>query len=175
MRDSAGFTLVELLVALTVAGLVLAAAHQLFRGVVDGVLLIERAQNDLNREANARRLLATVVRGIEVNRTIGAFAGDERRVEFTAWDADSVGLAVRRRIVLTSGQGALTLTGIGPEPVRLLERVDELALDYLLQFGAEQRFVRQWHSDAAAPAALRVRVTRGATADTLLLPVGRRG
>ena len=175
MRRRPGFTLIELLVALAVGGLVLVAAHRVFVGVVDGVARVEAARATLDREANVRRRLATLVGSIEVDGAGNGFAGESHGIAFTTWDTDRIGRAVHRRIVVSLVNGALMLGGAYPEPVPLLEGVDSLALDYLLDLGAGQRFVRKWYSDAGAPTALRMRITRGAVTDTLLLIVGPRG
>ena len=53
-----GFTLIEVLVALTISAVVLLLAHQLFTGIVDGGRSLVAARAQLDRAANARRWLA---------------------------------------------------------------------------------------------------------------------
>jgi len=174
MRREGGFTLVEVVVALTLAAFVVLAAHRIFAGVMDGVQRLGEARRSLDREANARELLSALVGSIDVERQAG-FHGQPQQAAFTTWHADSLGRAVRRRIVLRWAEASLTLQGVYPEPLRLVDGVSTVAFDYLLQLGADERFVREWHSDASAPAAIRLRITRPATTDTLLLLVGWRG
>lgn|SRR5574341_213663 len=174
MRHRSGFTLIEVLVALTLAGFVVLAAHRIFGGVVDGVQRLTEAQRSLNRDANARALLAALIGSIEVNQQ-AAFRGEPEGLAFTGWCADSLGRAVWRRAVLHLEGAALTLQGVYADPVRLADSVTAVRFDYLLQFGVEQRFVGEWSSEASAPVAVRLRLTRGAVTDTLLLLVGWRG
>jgi prepilin-type N-terminal cleavage/methylation domain-containing protein len=175
MGRERGFTLIELMVALAVGSLVVVAAHRIVTGVIDGVHQLEGAREWLDREANARRLLAALAGSIEVGGGGSGFAGAPDRMAFTAWCSDSLGHHVRRRIAISVQAGALSLEGLWPDPVRLLDDVRDLALDYLPDLGAEQRFVRVWESDASAPAAIRLRLDRGTASDTLLLLVGPRG
>src|SRR5256885_13297352 len=52
-----GFTLVELIVALSIAGLVLVSAARIFTGVADGARAVATARERLDRTENARRWL----------------------------------------------------------------------------------------------------------------------
>lgn len=176
MARSRGFTLLELVVALTLAGFVALAAHRIFTGVLDGVRRVEAARGTLDREANARRLLAALVAGVAVSRgPPDAFEGGRDRVTFSTWHVDALGRTVRRRVRLALEGEALVAHGLGPDAVRLLGDVTEVAFDYLLALGAAERFVREWYSDASPPAAMRMRIARGAATDTLLLIIGSRG
>lgn len=170
----AGFTLIEVMVALALAGLAVLAAHRLFAGVVDGVQRLAEARRTLDREANARALLSHLITGADVDQG-HPFQGQPQQVAFTAWCTDRVGRAVRKRLRVRAEGGALVLYGLYAEPVHLADSVTAVGFDYLLQLGAGERFVREWYSGASAPAALRLRLTRGATTDTLLLLVGSRG
>ncbi len=88
---------------------------------------------------------------------------------------DQHGWPVRRRVTLTSRDGAVTIRNGGREPVRLWQDVVRLDIDYLLAYGARERWVRTWISSASVPTALRLRVTRREAADTLLVVIGERG
>ena len=171
---SAGFTLIEVIVALTLAGFVVLATHRLLAGVVDGAERLSVARRALDREANARGLLAALVSSADVDQR-NPFQGQPHQLAFTTWCADSLGRAVRRRVQVRLEAGALQLHGLYAEPVRLADSVTTVALEYLLQLGADERFVREWYSGASAPAAVRLRLTQGATTDTLLLVLGWRG
>lgn len=176
MRRPSGFTIIEVLLALVIGAIVVAGAHRVFAGVMDGVQRTADARIALDREANARRLLATLVAGIETGGApADGFQGEPHRVAFSTWQRDGAGHAVRQRVRIEAEQGALVAYGIRPEPVPLLHDVTALALDYLLETGAAERFVSEWRSDASAPVAMRLRIARGAGTDTLLLIVGPRG
>jgi hypothetical protein len=63
--------------------------------------------------------------------------------------------------------------------VILREDVASLALDYLLEPGADTRWVRQWLSPVSAPVAVRLRLEivgpGKLSVDTLLFLIGERG
>jgi hypothetical protein len=141
---------------------------------VDGVQRLAEARQTLDREANARELLSALLSSTDVDQR-NPFRGQPQQVAFTTWCTDSLGRAVRKRLQIRMEGGALTLHGRYAEPLRVADSVSAVAFDYLLQLGADERFVREWYSDASAPAALRLRLTRGAATDTLLLFVGWRG
>jgi prepilin-type N-terminal cleavage/methylation domain-containing protein len=174
MHRSQGFTLVEVVVALALAGLVVLAAHRIFTGVVDGVERLGAARATLDREGNARALLSALAASIDVDRQ-NAFEGKPHRVSFTTFHLDSLGHTIRRRVVIRLEGQVVRLQGLYQTPVVLMDSVRALAFDYLLDLGADQRFVREWHSDASAPTALRLHVGRFVATDTLLLLVGWRG
>src|SRR5947208_13746987 len=82
----AGFTLIELMVALTIGALVVLVAHQLFAAVADrGRTLIE-AQTTFDRRANARRWLKATFLSLDVG-TDGAvgFDGRPAHAAFPTW------------------------------------------------------------------------------------------
>jgi prepilin-type N-terminal cleavage/methylation domain-containing protein len=175
MRRSPGFTLVEVLVALAVGGMVVLAAYRLFAAVLDGLERLDGARQELDRQANARFLLSRLAGSGEAGPGDDAFVGESDRVAFTSWHVDSAGRTVRWRVrILTQGEWLILEGGPG-EPVNLLDGITGLAAEYLLDQGAEERFVGEWRSEAGAPAAIRLRLNRRGAADTLLLIVGRRG
>jgi hypothetical protein len=162
-------------VALTLAALVLALAHRVFSELLDGAARAEAARAALDREANARRLLTTVIGSLDVSERDAGFRGEPHRVAFTAWFRDARGRHARGAVTLALAESALVVTGLRPEPWPLLHGVTGLDLDYLLDYGAQERWVREWISPASAPTAIRLRVAREGAVDTLLLIVGSRG
>ncbi|MFL5493500.1 MAG: type II secretion system protein J, partial [Gemmatimonadales bacterium] len=56
-RRAHGFTMIEVLVAIVLTGLVAALAHQLFSAAVDGERRLERTRRTIDRAGNARGLL----------------------------------------------------------------------------------------------------------------------
>jgi len=170
-----GFTLMEMLVALTLTGVVVLTAHRLFAGVTDGLDRLESARVALDREANVRLLLAAALGSAQAGPAQDVFVGEADRMAFTTWRGDRQGHSVRLRFRVQILNGRLVLEGVQAEPLPLLEGITGFGLDYLLELGAEQRFVREWRSEASAPAAVRFRIMRGSTTDTLLLRVGSRG
>jgi len=76
--------------------------------------------------------------------------------------------------VFTS-DGVLRVQGLASEPLALADSVDALGIDYLLDFGAAERWGQAWMSEVSTPVALRLRIAHRGRTDTLLLLVGPRG
>lgn len=178
----AGFTLVEVLVALTIASLVVLVAHQLFAAVArQGKALVE-ARAALDRGVNARRWLAATFLSLDVG-TDGAsgFEGRADRATFSAWLLTPDGW-FERRVVSLGGENHRLVANVTPgEPMVLMDSVKDVAFDYLLEPGADSRWVREWVSPVSAPVAVRMRVNRpggdgrDAVTDTVLLLIKERG
>src|SRR5690348_2187624 len=178
--DGTGFTLIEVLVALTLAAVVLLLAHAVFSGVVDGSRRLVVAQENLDRETNARRWLAAAFLSLEVGQdSAGPFDGESSQLSFSTWLETEHGWLERRRVVLRARTGRLTATLTPGDPIVLADSVTDLGLDYLLEPGAETRWVREWISPVSAPLAVRLRIARGGppptAVDTILLLVKARG
>ncbi len=171
------------MVALTLGALVVLLAHRIFTGVTDGSARLAEARAALDREANARRLLAAVVGSLDVGRPgAGDFRGEPHGATFSTWYQSPAGWLEPRRVTLALRGDALVLAGLGDDAVRLADSVTALDLDYLLDYGAVESWVRRWSSTVSAPLAIRVRVSHAGNGiretgnvDTLLLIVGARG
>jgi prepilin-type N-terminal cleavage/methylation domain-containing protein len=170
-----GFTLLELLVALTVAGVVVLLAHRVFAASGEAGRRLAAARQALDREANARRLLRATFESLDVGDGAGSFQGRATRVEFSAWVQTAGGWLERRRLVLAHTGSQLELRGLTWGSVALADSVTGLSLDYLLEPGAGAAWMREWVSPLSAPVAVRVRIARAGVVDTMLLVVGPRG
>ena len=184
-----GFTLIEVLLALSLGSLVVLFAHRLFTGVADGTRRLAEARQALDRESNARRWLAEAFGSLAVGEAGAAFAGRADRVEFGSWQRTAAGWLVRRRIGIGRRGGRLVADVGAGDSVVLADSVKEVRFDYLLDPGAipsaqdldvmpgeRAAFVREWISPVSAPLAVRMRIARAAgMVDTLLLIVGPRG
>ncbi len=189
-----GFTLVEVLLALTLGAMVVLAAHRVFTGVADGATRLREARVSLDREANARRWLSAAFASIDVGGGSGGdFAGQPDQVQFGAWLLNPKGWYSLRHVTLDCRDQRLLAEAPPDEPIVLADRVSVFALDYLLDVqsdagsdstlgapGERARFVREWISSVSAPVAVRLRIIRGdngavASGDTLLIIVGPRG
>ncbi len=186
-----GFTLIEVLVALVVASLVVLLAHPTYGEVADlsGRIAERRLAHD--RAMNARRLLAAAFGSLDVGIAQNAgFDGREARVTFTAWRPDAAGAwrRVRVQVLLVapvdadSARLVAVVTPIVPhgaaagDTLVLGTSATGLAFDYLLDFGADAAWVRQWLSPASAPVGVRLRIEGvGGAVDTLLFVIGERG
>jgi len=179
----AGFTLIEMLVALTLSALVVLLAHRVFAAVTDGAQRLAEARAALDRQANARRLLTALVGDLDIGLPgSSGFNGRPSGVAFSTWIEDSNGWLERRRIGLGVDGGALTVRGLAGGPLVLADSVSQLDVDYLLDYGADAPWVRTWQSPVSAPLAIRIRLSRARCVtgndicvDTLLMIVGPRG
>jgi len=177
-----GFTLIEVIVALTIGALVVLLAHQVFASVAERGRTLVAARDSLNRAANARRWLKATFLSLDVGTdSAGGFDGRADRVAFAAWERTADGWFERRHIALSRDGDRLVASVIPGEPVALIDGVTGIAFDYLLEPGAESRWVREWVSPVSAPVAIRMRVTRGrgdgrrVVTDTLLFLIKERG
>ena len=176
-----GFTLIEVMVALALAGTVALLAHRLFGVVLEGSRKLGIEVRALDREQNAARLLSSMFLSTAVG-TDGdtPFEGHSDRVRFSAWTESEEGWFERREIAV-SLVGARLQAEISPgESVVLGDSVQALAVDYLLELGAGSRWVAEWISPVTAPLAVRVRTRRqplrGSTrSDTTIYLIKARG
>jgi prepilin-type N-terminal cleavage/methylation domain-containing protein len=173
---SRGFTIIEVLVALTLSSFVVVLGHRVFSGIIDGSARVGEVRASLDSEMNARRRLTRLIGSLEVGPTeADAFRGEPTSVSFTAWDRDANGWNIRRRLTLQRVESELIASGLDVSAVSLASDVRAMTVDYLLEPGAEARWVKRWSSAATAPLAMRLRLTRVTGADTLLLIIGARG
>lgn len=170
----AGFTLIEVLVALTIASTVVLGAHQIFTGVADGTNALTAERWSLDRSSNARRWLKATFLSLEP-----PFEGRAGSVSFTSWQLSSGRWFEQQQIVLRRDGRRLVATHSNAA-LDLADNVTDLAFDYLLEPGADTRWVREWISPVSAPVAIRVRIAGcgigdAACVDTLLFLVKERG
>ncbi len=178
-----GFTLIEILVALSLSALVVLLAHQVFGAVVDGSERVRAARRTLDRTANSRRWLVEAFGSLAVGAPQGgSFEGLPGRVQFTTWRIEPARGFASVRVDLSARGGRLMAVLDSRDSVALADSVAAVAFDYLLDLGAQARWVQEWLSPVTAPLAVRLRlahaaVQRGdaAPVDTLLFLIGSRG
>jgi prepilin-type N-terminal cleavage/methylation domain-containing protein len=169
-----GFTLIEVMVAMAIAAVVIMAAHRIFTGVADGARAIAVARESLDRHVNARRWLKATFLSLEP-----PFEGHANRASFTSWQLVPGGWFEQTPTRLAQEKGSFF--GVtGAERLQLGDGVTDVAFDYLLDPGADTKWVREWVSPLSAPLAVRVRIggcgRHDATcADTVLFLVKQRG
>jgi prepilin-type N-terminal cleavage/methylation domain-containing protein len=170
-----GFTLVQVMVALSIGSMVVLIAHRLFAAIVDGTHRLTEARVALDRAANARRWLVEAFGSLDVGSSqAGGFYGRSNSVEFGSWLLSDRGWLEQRRIVLGTSDRRL-VAWVAPDSVVLGDSVVVAEFDYLLDPGASAVWVREWLSSVSAPLAVRVRIERAGHVDTLLFAVGTRG
>ena len=174
MRRCHGFTLIEVMVAMVIAGIVLLAAHRIFTGVADGAHAVAAARGSLDRSVNARRWLKATFLSLEP-----PFEGRANRASFTSWQLVPGGWFEPTPTQLVEENGKF-LGATGAARLQLADGVTAVTFDYLLDPGGDTKWVREWVSPVSAPLAVRLRIAgcgRGepACVDTLVFLVMARG
>jgi prepilin-type N-terminal cleavage/methylation domain-containing protein len=183
----AGFTLIEVLVALAVGSLVVLVSHQMLVGVADASASAGTAASDLDRFGNRRSWIIKAFANIYVSaRPARGFDG----VPLVSAAGDSVSFHTRHpdlneespvRVSMFVGQGDLLAICLGaaggrPDTLRLADSVATFETRYLDAYGAESPWLRGWKSPVTAPLAIRIVVKfHSGIADTLFMHVGTRG
>ena len=188
-----GFTLVELMVSLTVGGIVLLLAHALLSSVIDATARSGAAVAEATRSANRHlwlvRTFGSAVVGSEpprgfrgLNRWRYALEADE--IEFAAMVRTPRGHEERfvRLELYPNGRliavlrASLGAGDIGPDTAVLADELLGFGAEYLIEYGADARWVSEWVSPVSAPVAARLRLDCGDQGiDTLVVHIGARG
>ena len=171
-----GFTLVEVLVALAIAGTVVVTARALLEAIADDAerLVDHAAANDT--DANSERLLRRLVSNLEVGTdTVRRFAGDERAARFTSWCDVPRGWQERCAVTLaidTDGTEPVLAAALSTGEVLVLRRgFTNASLHYLGDAARGGTWFRSWGESVTAPLAIRAILD----SDTLILRIGERG
>src|ERR1041385_2210030 len=183
-RNKRGFSLSEMLLALTIGAMGVLVAHELFAAVADRGRTLTAARTELDRTANARRWLHAAFLSLD-GGTEGAsgFEGRPDHAAFSTWLLTADGWFEREQLTLGVEQGRLRALVASRTPVVLADSVIGVQFDYLLEPGEESRWVREWVSPVSAPVAVRLRLARtgcgmrdaGCVVDTLLFVIKERG
>ncbi|HEU4557050.1 MAG TPA: prepilin-type N-terminal cleavage/methylation domain-containing protein [Longimicrobium sp.] len=172
----AGFTLLEVVVALAVTGLVIAGAGAVLARLGDDAARLAAVAADDDREANADRLLRDLLARAEPPAQDGPrFVGDPRGVRFdTRCDVPS-GWQERCEaslgVVEVNGVTTLGLTLSTGEVVVLRRGFGRAVLRYLYDPGNGGVWVSRWSSAFSLPWAVGVEVD----GELAILPIGERG
>jgi prepilin-type N-terminal cleavage/methylation domain-containing protein len=173
-----GFTLVEVMIALLLASAVAFTAHGVFGALTEAARRSTEHRYRLDLEFNGRRMLAELL-GSATNADGVGFVGQPEHLTFSAWHRSADGTWQVSRVSLGMGSGSLVASGLPFGPALMLRDVQGLELDYLVDFGADAPWVREWDYPVSLPLAVRARVWRRSAGvervDTLLIPVGQRG
>lgn len=172
----AGFTLIEVIVALGIAGLVLVSARALLTAVADSADRIALAAVTADRDANAERLLRGLF--LQVDTSDGDrihFIGNERALRFVTWCDVPAGWQERCTVTLgvvsVEGEFALTVLIDNHEMIIVRRGTRSGALRYLYSPAAGGTWLPSWESVTSTPLAVAAIVD----GDTLFLRIGERG
>ena len=171
----AGFTLLEVMVAITISAVLLLGARALVEQVGASAESISGTAAEVDREANAERLLRALVGRAEQPREGHEFAGTPLGARFRTWcdvpagwqERCSVSLGVLR----AGGSSVLALELPGGEIVPVRRGFAEGRILYLRDAADGGTWLREWSSSVAAPVALGVEMD----GDTVILRLGERG
>ena len=158
---SAGFTLVELLAALSVSGLVILGGVLLVDQVTDGSARIVRSSMLVARDANGFRVLQQLTRDARVTPdTLDRFRGDERSAELTTMCQESRGWLAPCRAKLdvdwrTDSSVVVAHLSTG-ENLEVFSRRGAAELRYLDVLSADSTWRGRWALSIAMPAAIAV-------------------
>lgn len=192
MRAERGFTLIEVLVALSAGGLLVLLAHQAFGAATDFALALNRRGTRRDEVMETRRYLAAALGSVDAAAPGSrGFHGTPTRIELATWTDGglrNVELVVAGgRLLAVSERDAArdAARDTAPETTRetardtmRLMRALAFRADYLLAYGADAPWVQEWQSPVSAPLAVRLRIAHGDSSgvvDTLLLTIGPRG
>ena len=171
-----GFTLVEVLVALVIAGMAVSTAASIIGSSTDLVGRMDARSLAWGRDANARRWLAEVFVGAAVGAGHGEFVGTATRVTFDSWLWVPDGWREPGRITVAIRDDRVVAEVAGGGEFVLFPSVTLGRFEYLIEPGAQSRWRSEWQSDVTVPLALRLHVRRmSGIADTLLIYLGERG
>lgn len=174
VRDPAGFTLIEVMVALVVGGMAVAAAAALLSGLGDRAAAVERVAERVDRDANGERLLRSLLANLALSpdTAVHSLTGDATSARFGAWCDAPEGWLERCAVRLFFEQPGgvpslrLALTGAVPTTMELRRGFRAGGLRYLVDAEHGGRWASTW-THIVPPLAVAVIMDR----DTLLLPV----
>ena len=172
-----GFTLIEVMIAIVLSGIVLLGARALWESLAASVdRLRVRAATDSGAE-NGERLLRSLVGRLEIATDQSReFAGDEQQATFTTWCDMPAGWQERcyaNLMIVPDSSGGMRLavrlsTG---EVITLQRGFESGALRYLNDPTGGGTWFRVWGHGITAPLAIGV-ITDG---DTAIVRIGERG
>lgn len=175
-RQRAGFTVLELIVALAVSGVVLVGARSIWEALTRSADGMRAMVVDADRSANGDRLLRTLFARLEIGTdSAREFAGDERMVQFTTWCDVPAGWQERcdaSVAVDTADGGAALVARLSTgERVVLRRGFHTAALRYLNDPAGGGEWFHVWGHGITAPYAVGV----VADSDTMIVRIGERG
>ena len=176
MRRREGFTLLEILVALMIGGMVLVGAHRILDALSDSARAAQSRALAMDRRANGEDLLWRLAARLDV-ATPGAkpFFGTARIAEFSSWCDVPRGWLQLCTVVLAidtaAAKPALIARFDDSTRVILVRGFERAEFRYLESAENGGTWERVWGRGLTAPLAIAVVVDR----DTLIVPVGERG
>jgi prepilin-type N-terminal cleavage/methylation domain-containing protein len=174
-----GFTLIEVIVALTIGAIAVTLSVAIFSNVSVGIERVTGAIAVHDRRSNAREWMADVFSYMTpVGREAEGFKGDSRAMSFSSRVWDPSGAHVASRIALEFRDSSLVARSSVDTVTVLASGLVSGRFDYIEAYGSTVPFSIRWESRISAPLAVRVllgrRGTAAATIDTLFFWIGTR-
>ncbi len=175
-RPRAGFTLVEVIVAISLSALVMLGARLLLDGLGEDAHRIANHARTADRDANAEHVLRSLFARLELGTdAAGYFSGDERVTRFTTWCDRPPGWLERCRAAVafdsSGGQLALVAVVSTGEITPLRTGFRSGTLRYLTDASNGGSWFRSWGAGITAPLAVGVIID----GDTTIVRIGERG
>lgn len=169
-----GFTLIEVVVATVIAGMVISTAAAIFATSTQAVGKLADAAERSMRESNGRLWLAEAIAGLEVENTAaGEFVGTSTRLSFPSHVLVPLGWVEPALVSVEFDAGRIAMSALGSTVV-VAESLRMAEFDYLLDYGGDSPWVPEWRSRATPPVAVRLQLERaGSPPDTILFFVGK--
>ena len=170
-----GATLMEVVVALALAGLVLLSARRMLQQLGDAGIQLTRETIRADRERNAERELAGLLARLEVGTDSTArFAGEIQAMRLTTWCDAPAGWQERCTvdIAFDSVDASLALVVDGAGSERLVIRRDVAGgFRYITKYDDPSTWFVRWGDGNTAPVGVALIVDR----DTTIFRIGERG
>jgi len=170
-----GFTLIEVMVAVTIAAVLTLMAHSVFRAVADTWRRFDESRRHYDRMMNANRFLTEAFLSAEVRRDIGDFEGSTDHLAFDCWLQSPDGWFERVRLSLAVRQKRLVASGLPWGALSLTRDIDSVRFAYRLGLGGPGQWVPNWDSPVSAPMAIRLVRFMATTTDSTVYLVKERG
>lgn len=175
-RLHGGFTLVEVIVALAVSGILIISAYSIASVLGDHAITLAATATSGDRAANADRLLRELATQVDIGSAADeGFGGNEREASFTSWCTRPAGWAERCDVILsvdtTAGSRSILLTRAREFPIVVRAGFANAELRYLRSADDGGQWFRVWGKGITIPLAIGVIVD----ADTTIIRLGERG
>ena len=178
VRGRAGFTLVEVMVAVVVMGVVLVGARTMLGQIADDADRIAAAAREADRDANAEALLRSIAGRLDVAPVPGdeiRFQGQPQGARFHSWCEVPDGWLERCQVSLglieLDDAPALALRLSTGETVPLRRGFRSGEILYLRGAGNGGDWITSWGGSITAPLAFGIVID----GDTAIIRIGERG
>jgi prepilin-type N-terminal cleavage/methylation domain-containing protein len=168
----AGFTLLELMVALVVGGITLTGATALYLGLSGRAEAIRATSLALSHDANAERVLRLLAQNAEGRGEAPGVRGDSAEVTLDTWCETPFGWSEPCRVRVAFGDNgrfrrlSLQRLDAASAPLVLRDSLNAGHITYLVDASRGGSWSAAWTEDVPPPALAVVMET-----DTLLLPI----